>query len=108
MWLQFLAKGFHKKNVASVHESKKPFECDICDYSFSQKNNMKTHVASVHEENKPFKCDKCDYSCSLKGSMKKHVASVHEGNKPVLWILWLLKALYQLMFYKWKCCVDFK
>ena len=40
---------------------------------------MKIHVASVHEGKKQFKCDICDYSCSRKGDMKTHVASVHEG-----------------------------
>ena len=44
---------------------------------------MKTHAASVHEGKKPFKCDICDYRCSLKGSMKTHVSSVHEGKKTI-------------------------
>ena len=46
---------------------------------------LKTHVASVHEGKKPFRRDICDYSCSLKGSMnnmEKHVAAVHEEKKP--------------------------
>ena len=55
-----------------VHEKKKPFKCDICDYSCSQKGNMKKHAESVHERKKSFKCDICDYSCSQKGTMKKH------------------------------------
>ena len=57
-----------KTHVASVHERKKPFKCDICDYSFSLKNTMKRHVMTVHGGKKP----------SQKGSMKTHVASVHE------------------------------
>ena len=68
-----------KSHVASVHEGKKPFKCDICDYSCSQKGHMKTHVESVHEGKKSFKCDICDYSCSQKSGMKTHVESVHEG-----------------------------
>ena len=66
------------KHVASGYEGKKPFKCDICDYSFSQKGNMKSHVASVHEGKKSFKCDIWDYSCSLKGHMISHVATVKE------------------------------
>ena len=38
-----------KIHVSSVHERKKTFKCDICDYSFSQKSHLKIHVASVHE-----------------------------------------------------------
>ena len=62
-----------------IHEGKKPFNCDICNYRCSQKGDMKTHVASVHEGKKPFKCDICDYSCSQKGNMTRHVSSIHEG-----------------------------
>ena len=50
------------QHVATVHEGKKPFKCDICNFSCSQKSNMKKHVAAVHEGNKPFKCAICDYS----------------------------------------------
>ena len=57
-------------------------KCDICDYSFSQKDNLQRHLASVHEKKKPFKCDNCDYSFSEKGSLKKHLESVHEKKKP--------------------------
>ena len=60
-----------KKHVASVHEGKKPFKCDLCGYRGSDKGNLKRHVSSVHEGNKPFKCEICDYSCSLKDNMEK-------------------------------------
>ena len=70
-------------HVASVHEGKKPFKCNICDYSSSLKHHMKKHVDSVHEGKKPFKCDICDYTCSQKSNMKRHVASVHEEKNPI-------------------------
>ena len=49
---------------ATVQEKKKPFKCDICSYSFSEKRSLKKHIASVHEGKKPFKCDLCEYSFS--------------------------------------------
>ena len=52
----------------------------VTKYSSSRKSTMKTHVSMVHEEKKPFKCDICDYRCSQKSTIKTHVASVHEGN----------------------------
>ena len=44
---------------------------------------MKNHVASVHEGKKQFKCDICDYRCSKKGAISQptinaHVTTVHE------------------------------
>ena len=58
------------RHVESVHEGKKPFKCDICDYRDALKRGqINRHVASVHEEKKPFKCDICDYNCSQKGAV---------------------------------------
>ena len=50
------------RHIFSVHEGKKPFNCNICDYNCLKQN---IHVASVHEGKKPFKSDICDYKCSL-------------------------------------------
>ena len=68
---------------SSVHEINKPFKCNICDYSCSQKGHMNKHVASVHGGKKPFICDNCDYSRSQKGHMNNHVPSVHRGKKAI-------------------------
>ena len=67
------------RDIAFVHERKKPFKCDICEYSCSEKKNMNVQVASVHEVKKSFKCAICDYRCSGKRNLNKHVLSVHEG-----------------------------
>ena len=66
-----------KLHVESVHEGKKSFKCELCDYSCTRKDNMKTHVASVHEKKKPFKCEMCDYCCSLRGDLNKHFRRKH-------------------------------
>ena len=36
----FPMKSHLKKHVTSVHEGKKPFQCSICDYCFSQTSNF--------------------------------------------------------------------
>ena len=37
-------------HIASVHEGKKPFKCEICDDQFKLKHELNEHIASVHEE----------------------------------------------------------
>ena len=37
-------------HIASVHEGKKPFKCEICDDQFELKHELNEHIASVHEE----------------------------------------------------------
>ena len=45
------------QHISYVHEEIRPFQCDICDYSCSQKRELKIHIESVHERKKPFQCD---------------------------------------------------
>ena len=76
------------KHIGAIHEENKPFKCDMCDYSCSQKKSMNIHVASVHKVKKPFKCDICGYSCSQKGNMNNHVAAIHERMKQFKCDIW--------------------
>ena len=53
LWLQIFLKESHECTCCiSSWRKKQTFNCDICDYSCSQKNDMKVHVASVHEGKK--------------------------------------------------------
>jgi uncharacterized Zn-finger protein len=72
-----------KRHKDSVHEGKKAFNCEVCNYSCSQKVHMKRHKELVHEGKKSYKCEICYYSCSQKGDLKIHISSVHEGKKYV-------------------------
>ena len=37
-------------HIASVHEGKKPFKCEICDDQFELKHELNEQIASLHEE----------------------------------------------------------
>ena len=67
-----------KAHIESVHEGKKKFKCQICDYSCHTKCNMNRHISIVHEENKPFDCNICEKAFSSRHSIKHHIVSVHE------------------------------
>ena len=49
---------------------------EICDKTFALKSAMEKHVASVHEKKKPFKCDICEYSCSSIAYLTVHVCNI--------------------------------
>ena len=69
------------QQIVSQHAANKPFKCDICNYTFTQKGHMKIHIKSVHGNKKSFKCDICDNSYSIKSVLKRHIDSVHEKKK---------------------------
>jgi hypothetical protein len=54
--LAFQKNGWNT-HMVTVHEGKKPFECNICDASFALKHHMKGHIASVDKGKKPFECN---------------------------------------------------
>ena len=81
-----------EKHIATVHEEKKPFkfencnfnvsqkgcacvfnlnkfECKICDSNFDYVNQMEKHFATVHGGKKPFKCEICNHNVSQKGNV---------------------------------------
>ena len=70
------------KHKISVHEGMKPFECNICDTRFYQKNNLADHISMVHEENRPNKCEICDFATFHKNDLNRHILTVHEGKMP--------------------------
>ncbi len=42
-------------HTKAVHTKLKDFECELCDYKSSQKNNLKTHKKQVHERSQESK-----------------------------------------------------
>ena len=72
----------HKKNVEIKQKAscnileKVSLQYENCDKNFSTRS-----ILNKPEGKKPFKCDICDYSCSQIGNLEKHVASVHENKK---------------------------
>ena len=93
--------------MESVHEGKKRFKCEACEYSTSRGNDMSRHVERIHKgkrqfnsdkslelstmiqdvtvvhrEKKLFQCDNCYYSSSKKCDFQRHVEAVHERKQP--------------------------
>ncbi len=60
-----------------VHENKKKYKCDLCEYSAFEHRNLRRHIECVHEKIKPHKCRICEISFYLEGHLKKHLQIIH-------------------------------
>ena len=55
--------------------NQKPFKCEVY---FGLKYDLNLHIASVHEVKKPFKCEICDVQFEVENKLNEHVTSVHK------------------------------
>ena len=72
---------FHCIHVATIHEGKKTFICDICNAKFRLMGELNVHVSTVHEGKKQFQCEICDANFGQKSNFNEHIAKAHEGKK---------------------------
>ncbi|XP_055520318.1 zinc finger protein Eos isoform X8 [Leucoraja erinacea] len=63
----------------------RPFHCNQCGASFTQKGNLLRHI-KLHSGEKPFKCPFCNYACrrrdALSGHLRTHAVSSPTVGKP--------------------------
>ena len=73
----FAEKGKLTRHIASVHEKKRPYSCNLCDGTFTSNQHLKGHISSVHDGLKPHSCDMCNASFARKSHLKRHKDKVH-------------------------------
>lgn len=71
----------------------RPFQCNQCGASFTQKGNLLRHI-KLHSGEKPFKCPFCSYACRRRDALTGHLRT-HAGRK----VSSLIRALFSL----WWC-----
>ena len=99
-WMPNLLSKMSKKIlIESIHDSKTPFDCSICDIDFSLKCTLRKHVKQIHENKSQHTCLICGHNYSLKCTLKNHIGSVHE-NKAQKCSIWC-------QTYSLKCTLKF-
>ena len=70
------SKNDLNRHVSSVHERKKPFNCELCEKSFAVIPYMRNHFARIHKGEQHGICKICEYICSSKYTWNKSILNL--------------------------------
>ena len=66
------------KSHMTTHKSRLSFNCSLCSFKGSTKQNLENHWKNKHEIGKEIKCNDCNAVYSSKDSLKMHTNTVHK------------------------------
>lgn len=80
-WKAFSQGSYNSRNKVHqrIHSALKPYKCDLCPKSFSQRSHLKVH-RRIHTGEKPFSCPTCAFTFSRNDHLERHMRT-HHGQK---------------------------
>ena len=68
-----------RKPQAAKNGPKRPFPCDLCEFSSDRRSGLQMHIDAVHQGLKPFKCTQCDAAYGTNTQLTRHIKGAHEN-----------------------------
>lgn len=54
---------------SKMKSKERPYECNICHFSFAQRSDRNKHIRTVHYRERPFVCEHCSQTFGEKGNL---------------------------------------
>jgi hypothetical protein len=65
-----------------IHETAKPWKCDLCNFSHSLKKGLDGHKRACHTDESNLKvCHICGYKSATNQTMRMHIEAKHEKKR---------------------------
>ena len=72
--------SIQKNEIKRIHSVDKPFQCQICDKTFTRLYHLRVHQR-IHSGNKPFECKICNKKFVSSSDLRTHERT-HYQDKP--------------------------